>query len=111
MATWDDVKKYTWGEIKDMELTWGDLRELSAEQLMVIAKQKIDRFKSLPDDLIVPDEIVDDALAVCEPEKRPVAWSKPITEKLFDKFLDTVADPAKVAAFILLLEKLQQLLK
>ena len=48
MATWGEASNFTWSELADMGLTWGDLREVSFPELLSIAHKKLDRFKTLP---------------------------------------------------------------
>ena len=46
MATWKDLSNFTWDEAAKMELTYSDLNALSLEELVVIAQEKLDRFKA-----------------------------------------------------------------
>lgn len=45
MATWKDLSNFTWDEPAKMGLTYDDLNALSLEELVVIAQEKLDRFK------------------------------------------------------------------
>ena len=46
MATWKDLSNFTWDEPAKMGLTYDDLNALSLEELVVIAQEKLDRFKA-----------------------------------------------------------------
>ena len=45
MATWKDLSNFTYGELREMQLTYQDLRELSMPELLNIAQKKLERFK------------------------------------------------------------------
>ena len=111
MVTWNDLSNYTWNDIADMRITYDDMAKLSSDQIALIAIAKLKRFKELPDNLVIPNELKKDIAKVCEPVKLPVKWSKPLSEKVFDKFLDTITDPNKLIAFVILIEKILNLKK
>lgn len=46
MATWKDLSNFTWKEVQKMELTYAELNALPLEKLVVIAQEKLDRFKA-----------------------------------------------------------------
>ena len=46
MATWKDLSNFTWKEVEKMELTYAELNALPLEKLVVIAQEKLDRFKA-----------------------------------------------------------------
>ena len=46
MATWGDISGYTWGELLDSKLTWGEIESLSPEHLLQIVQAKLKRFQA-----------------------------------------------------------------
>ena len=46
MATWGDISGYTWGELLDSKLTWGEIESLSPEHLLQIVQAKLERFQA-----------------------------------------------------------------
>lgn len=48
MSTWGELDKsgLTWGEIDKLNLTWGELDKLTFDELMDLAKKKLERFQT-----------------------------------------------------------------
>lgn len=45
MATWGEVSKFKHGELEKMHLTWGDLQQMSFDELMKLAQLRLDQFQ------------------------------------------------------------------
>jgi hypothetical protein len=97
----DDLQ-FTGASFNAMKLTGKDFNEATYKDMAA----KLMAFKSLPSDIVIPNEAVREIIIICEPEEPPTKWTKSASEKVFDKFLETITDPVKLAAFALLLEKL-----
>ncbi len=46
--TWNDASKFTWDELRQLNLRWDDLQQLSTQELISIAQQQLKRFQQLP---------------------------------------------------------------
>lgn len=101
MATYGELKNFTYGELKQMQLTYGDLNRLSIDELIEVAKKKIDRFKILPDDTYISEETSNQIQQIYQkvnttiPDfniKPQVKWSKEPTEILFTAICAKLAE-------------------
>lgn len=54
LITWDDLSGFTWDEIHEMGLTWDDMETLKPDQLLDLAKVRVRRFQTLPQDTPIP---------------------------------------------------------
>ena len=50
MATYDELSKFTYGELSRMRLTNGDLCNKSLQELLEIAQEKVERFQSFSEE-------------------------------------------------------------
>jgi hypothetical protein len=49
MPTWGELGNYTFDEIEQLHLTFGELENLSDKDLMKLAQEKLERFKKVAD--------------------------------------------------------------
>ncbi|MCY1715313.1 hypothetical protein [Caproiciproducens galactitolivorans] len=103
MATYGDLKNFTYGELSQMGLTHGDLKDLSYEELLTIAKDKLERFKNLPDDFPVTNEANQQIQQIYQTAKSEIPtlnvapqtkWSKQPTEIMFEAICMALASGA-----------------
>ena len=101
MATWGDISGYTWGELFDSELTWGELESLSPEHLLQIVQSKRKRFQaqnesSVPNRELTEQEkeyiskIVDEAQRNSIPIKSDSTAINRVTDELLSLFLGEI---------------------
>ena len=93
--TWEqlDSLELTWDEFDRLGIeTWQELDALTYEKLLSLAKEKLDRFKSLSDDVAVDneiskrmDQIYKEASSTIPSFKLapPTRWTKPLSEIMF----------------------------
>jgi hypothetical protein len=97
MATHAELSFFTYGEIEEMKLTHLDLLTMSQDDLSARAKEKLKRFKQLPETIPIPPEIVNKLIALNSAGKLDFfgvkapadgAWNKALLLLLLDKLLD-----------------------
>ena len=101
MATWGDLKQFTYGELTEMGLTYGDLNALTIEQLIQIARTKLDRFNDSTEHVEIPSSAIELLNSInfkiekiassVEPPKPKEFWIKERAVKLFDRLLELAA--------------------
>jgi len=47
-VTYGELSNFTWGELREMRLTFGDLEKLDYADLLSLAQKKLERFKQSP---------------------------------------------------------------
>lgn len=101
MATWGDLKQFTYGELTEMGLTYGDLNALTIEQLIQIARTKLDRFNDSTEPVEIPSSAIELLNSInfkiekiassVETPKPKEFWIKERAVKLFDRLLELAA--------------------
>lgn len=97
MATHAELALFTHGELEEMQLMHRDLATMSGQQLLLRAKQLLERFKDLPDETPIPDDVSIKINEIYQSQKLDLSgvavpengiWNKILIEKLLDKLFD-----------------------